>query len=152
MQREHSPQGWKRILLAPLFGQILKNAFIGLERLLGVRFLQQVAEAQLLIPGRSNEPRQLFIGEARPRGIARLDLSLKQVAQELYSLRNVLQGKAQIGGHLAYRVIARFGRQNLQVVLKRLGGLAFLEQLFGALHAFRDFGPVHSLDCVCHES
>jgi hypothetical protein len=27
-----------------------------------------------------------------------------------------------------------------------------LEQLFGALHAFRDFGPVHSLDCVCHES
>jgi hypothetical protein len=62
-----------------------------------------------------------------------------------------LQGKAQIGGHLAHCVVVAVLRQRQQVFLQSVGGFAFLEKPFRALNVSGDLGSVYSLGRVWHE-
>ena len=101
--------------------------------------------------GRNRVACQFLVGQAGASVFSGRDLALKQFAQQLYRFRSALQRKADIGCHLAHIVILRIVGQHLHVLVEGLAGLAFLQELFGALHAARDLGSVHSLGRIWHE-
>ena len=74
--------------------------------------LQELAESHLLFPGGVGITRQFFVGQARAGRIHRRYLSFEKFPQQDHRLRSLVEGKAQVGGHLANIVVWRIVLQD----------------------------------------
>ena len=59
--------------------------------------------------------------------------------------------KAEVSGELADNIVFRIVAENLEILLERFGGLAFLQQFLSAVDAPPKFGSIDSFGNLWHE-
>ncbi len=86
--QSHNPlQDQPPLFFSSLPLQIFERVFIRPDRQLFVRLLQQLPKADFLFPAWVGIPRQLLVGQARPRRLRRHHLPFKQLSQQPHRLR-----------------------------------------------------------------
>ena len=150
VERHHPLHHRQRIRYARLTCKFFERALVRFKRQFAIGILEQLRKPDLLLTTWICKSRQLLVREAGPHGISSGQLPFEKLAEQVHSLGQSLQGKAQVCGHLANSIVGRVHRQGLQKFFESLASFAFLQQLLAALNPPSDLLPISPFWSLSH--